>query len=126
MLHKIDDLVVDRETTTEVGINILQQLKGLIDNMKMSIMMLIPVEMKNFRYYLLQSWSYDDVKKHFQVSKYLFLLSRKLQNFKGIMCQPNLNPKGMENLKILLRECETKCTSLSYRGITTSLFFFQF
>ena len=29
MLHKIDDLVVDGETTTEVGINTLQQLKGL-------------------------------------------------------------------------------------------------
>ena len=126
MLHKIDDLVVDGETTTEVGINTLQQLKGLIDNMKIKFHDVNTSRNEKFQILTLipQSWSYDDVKEHFQVSKYLFSLSRKLQNVKGIiMCQPNLNHKGMENLKILLRECETEYTSLPYRGITTSLFF---
>ena len=127
MLHKIDDLVVDGETTTEVGINTLQQLKGLIDNMKIKFHDVNTSRNEKFQILTLipQSWSYDDVKEHFQVSKYLFSLSRKLQNVKGIMCQPNLNHKGMENLKILLRECETECTSLPYRGIITSLFFYS-
>ena len=41
-------------------------------NEKFQILTLIP-----------KSWSYDDVGKYFQVSKYMFTLARKLQNKKG-------------------------------------------
>ena len=56
-------------------------------NEKFQILTLIP-----------KSWSYEDVRNHFQVSKYMFTLARKLQDKKGILSEPNSSHKGIEEI----------------------------
>ena len=104
ILSKVDDLIVDDVMEIEISTSELQKFKSLIDNIKVKFHDINITRNEKFQILTLipTSWSYDDVRHHFHVSKYIFTQARKLQGQKGIMSEPNLNHKGMEKINFKL------------------------
>ena len=93
-------MVVDDEKIIEVDTDKLRKFQTLIENMKIKFHDVNTSRNEKFQILTLipKIWFYDDVRKYFQVPKYMFTLSRKLQNKNGILSVPNSSHKGIEEI----------------------------
>lgn len=96
VLVEVEDLIEDGEETVELDIIRIKQFKELIENMKIKFHDINTTRNEKLQILTLipNSWTYNNVKIHFEVTKYTFTLARKLQEQKGIMSQPNICHKG--------------------------------
>lgn len=86
-LEIVEDLIEDEINEVELPVNQIKNLLDLLENMKtkfhddntskqekLQILTLLP-----------QSWSYEEIKKHFDASNYMIKLSKKLLTETGPM-----------------------------------------
>lgn len=91
-----EELLEDGLEELEVPIDNIISFKQLLENMKCKYHG--ESTTKDEKYQLLtllpSNWSFEDVKKHFNITLYMFRLARKLQAKMGPMSKPSSVKKG--------------------------------
>ena len=91
----MDNLIQDEIPTVEVDVDYIKHFHDLLENMKSKFHNENTTKDEKFQLLTLLplSWSYNDIKKHFNVSNHMIKLSRKFQTVP--MSKPGFAKKGM-------------------------------